>query len=348
MKAALKDIAAEAGVSEMSVSRALRNRPGLAVETRARILAVAERLGYRPDPRVAQLMTHLREARERKTVETVGFIWSDGDRASVRRSLHLRELVQAATKRASELGFRLDEFWLREPGLSGRRLSQILHARGIQSVILSPVVQRAHAHASLDWERLTTVAIGLGLWRPRFHRVHHHHYYSMLVALRELARLGYRRIGFSVHAVLNARMSQAWRAAFLANHPLPLRDAERLLWVQDKAGAAGQKKWLRSAQPEIVLSEMSSPEQLPSPLPAEIAFATLNWSAESPEITGIDQCTSSLAAAAVETVAAQYWRNERGLPVEPRSVLVEGKWRAGSTASGTGKNRWYSAADGHR
>ncbi|MGA5304825.1 LacI family DNA-binding transcriptional regulator [Nucisporomicrobium flavum] len=43
----IADIAREAGVSKGAVSYALNNRPGVSVETRARILAIADRLGFR-------------------------------------------------------------------------------------------------------------------------------------------------------------------------------------------------------------------------------------------------------------------------------------------------------------
>jgi LacI family transcriptional regulator len=43
-----EDVAREAGVSIMTVSRAMSGRPGLGKETKARVLAAAERLGYRP------------------------------------------------------------------------------------------------------------------------------------------------------------------------------------------------------------------------------------------------------------------------------------------------------------
>jgi DNA-binding LacI/PurR family transcriptional regulator len=44
----IKDIAAGAGVSKGAVSLALNGRPGVSDETRARVLAVASSLGYRP------------------------------------------------------------------------------------------------------------------------------------------------------------------------------------------------------------------------------------------------------------------------------------------------------------
>ncbi|HEY9522032.1 MAG TPA: LacI family DNA-binding transcriptional regulator, partial [Thermopolyspora sp.] len=45
----LKDVAREAGVSIKTVSRALNNEPRISPETRRRVLAVVETLGFRPN-----------------------------------------------------------------------------------------------------------------------------------------------------------------------------------------------------------------------------------------------------------------------------------------------------------
>ena len=56
----LRSLAAEAGVSAMTMSLALRGSPGVSVTTRRRLRRLAESRGYRPDPHVARLMHHLR------------------------------------------------------------------------------------------------------------------------------------------------------------------------------------------------------------------------------------------------------------------------------------------------
>jgi LacI family transcriptional regulator len=53
----LKDIAAELGVSVVTVSRALRNRPDIAEETKAKILERVKRLNYRPNLTARSLVT---------------------------------------------------------------------------------------------------------------------------------------------------------------------------------------------------------------------------------------------------------------------------------------------------
>ncbi len=51
----INDVAREAGVSKSAVSFALNDRPGVAPETRRRILEVADRLGWTPSPRARAL-----------------------------------------------------------------------------------------------------------------------------------------------------------------------------------------------------------------------------------------------------------------------------------------------------
>jgi DNA-binding LacI/PurR family transcriptional regulator len=47
----IADVARRAGVSLAAVSFAVNDRPGVAPETRARILAAAQELGWRPSAR---------------------------------------------------------------------------------------------------------------------------------------------------------------------------------------------------------------------------------------------------------------------------------------------------------
>ena len=56
----MKHVAQAAGVSVMTVSLALRHAPSIPVATRERVLAAAEKLGYRRNPLVSVLMAGLR------------------------------------------------------------------------------------------------------------------------------------------------------------------------------------------------------------------------------------------------------------------------------------------------
>jgi len=65
----ISDVARVAGVSLMSVSRAMNNRPGLSEETRQRILEVADQLGYRPSSVARALAT--------RQTSTIGLVMPD-------------------------------------------------------------------------------------------------------------------------------------------------------------------------------------------------------------------------------------------------------------------------------
>src|ERR1700682_2692436 len=60
--AGIKDIAKAAGVSIGTVDRALHSRPGISAATRAKIVRMAEQLGYRPN----LAARHLKLSRQRK------------------------------------------------------------------------------------------------------------------------------------------------------------------------------------------------------------------------------------------------------------------------------------------
>ena len=56
-------VAERAGFSRATVSRALRNHPGIPEATRQRVVDAAAALGYRPNPLVAALMAQLHTGR---------------------------------------------------------------------------------------------------------------------------------------------------------------------------------------------------------------------------------------------------------------------------------------------
>ena len=62
----LRDIARRAGVSHMTVSRALRNEGSISAERRAEIMRIAREMGYEPDPFLSALVAY----RSRKRVTT--------------------------------------------------------------------------------------------------------------------------------------------------------------------------------------------------------------------------------------------------------------------------------------
>jgi DNA-binding LacI/PurR family transcriptional regulator len=325
----IKEVAARAKLSVATVSYALRNHPKINPATRERVQAIARKLGYRPNPRVASLMAHIRRAHTRAAGERLAFVWVHTTRAEATREPFLRRVFLGARQRAAQMGFDLEEFWTSEPGMNDRRLQQIIRARGIVGVVLSPVTtDEASLALDWNWSDFSAAVIGNVSWTPELHHAGHHHYLGMRTALQEVARLGCRRPAALIDADTNERAKRAWEASFLAAHPLPSR-ARSFLALTAPGERRSVTSWLKdiSADALIVSSTALLAERAPAllrkpPLP----LVTLHWSDETSGIGGIDPGYDRVAAHAVDLVVTQLNSNETGAPDLPRMMLFPGRW----------------------
>jgi LacI family transcriptional regulator len=327
----LKQIAQRARVSRATVSYALRNHPKIPLATRERVQAAARALGYRPNPRVAGLMAHIRRGQARPFGERIAFVWVHTSREEAARSVFLRSVLQGARERAEQGGYALEEFWTTDPGMSDARLQRILRARGIVGVVLSPVTN-AETSVTLgwDWSAFAAAVVGNVTWTPELHHAGHHHYLGMRLCLLELARLGCRRPAAVVDAATHERAKRAWEGAFLVHHPAPA-EAPRL-WALRRRGEPARDfgAWLARGRPDALI--VSSTELLALPgiravvRESSLTVATLHWQDEAAGIGGVDQCSGRVAAHAVDLVIAQLNLNELGPPDLPSIMLFTGKW----------------------
>ena len=101
----------------------------------------------------------------------------------------------------------MESFWRREPGVTDKRLDQILRSRGIRGILLFPSAN-PYSELNLDWDAYATVALGYTLQGPAFDRVTVDHYQAMFLAVCKCHRLGYRRIAFATLEHMNERVDQ--------------------------------------------------------------------------------------------------------------------------------------------
>ena len=210
----LRDIAAEAGVHFSTVSLALRNHPRLPRETCQHVQDVAKRLGYVPDPMLASLASYRRTLRPVSYRATLAWVTAFPNRDDWRRVQIFRDQHEGAQQRAEEIGYKLEHFWLGEPGLNAARASQILRTRNIMGLIVAPL-PRAGSVLKLDWSDFSSVAIGHSLAAPALHVVSAHQYRCIRVAVQELRARGYRRIGLVMLSASDDRVDHNWLAGLL-------------------------------------------------------------------------------------------------------------------------------------
>ncbi len=329
----MQQIADRAGVSRMAVSLALRNSPKISKKTSERIRQIADQMGYRPNPMVSALMTQLRQGREVKKPTTLAYVTAYATADGWRQPGPFVEFFTGAKKRAEALGYKLDEWWLRRPGLSAKRFCDILYTRNIHGLIIAPL-PLGGGELELDWPRFATATIGYSVTSPNIHRASNDQYRTIRLALAELTKLGYRRIGMAMTAENDERVQHNWSAGMLVYQSLiPAKQRVPSLLAEGPFARAFAE-WYGKHRPDAVVGHTRQClrvfEELGVRVPQDVGFAHLALS-EGDLWAGVNQNAELVGVAAIDLVDAQLRRNERGIPTPQKTTLIPGHWVAGPT-----------------
>ena len=171
----MADVAQQAGVHKTTVSLALRNHPSIPVATRQRLQALADKLGYRPDPALRVLTAYRRRAQPATEAPPLAYLthWDSRDGWKVPRAQ--ARFHAGAVARAGQLGYKLEHFWLGEPRLTHQRMSDILVARGITGLIIAAHLPEHDVPLQLAWPRFSAVRIDYYPHEPELHTVTNDH-----------------------------------------------------------------------------------------------------------------------------------------------------------------------------
>jgi len=341
-KVLLREIAQKTGVSRMAVSLALRGKSGVSTATRKKVLKVAKQLGYEPDPEVARLLSHIRAKKPIDTKACLALLTSGATASEWKRFPTERKYVEGAQARAREYGYHVEEFWQDEPGMTPARLGKIIWSRGIEGVIIAPLQGRLSDKISrtvqLDFNLFSAVEISETVEWPDLDRAVHDQYTSMLKVLGELTSLGYRKAGLVLEQALDLRVNGKWTAAYLQYQhgtgtkqfppPLILASAEQPAF----------DRWFDRYRPDVIVSVdqfgLGLLKKRNLKIPGAVGYASLDVDGEAieyPDVSGIDQNSATVGAAAVDMLVAAIHRGQRGIPVHPLRTEVEGSWRPGKS-----------------
>ena len=336
----MQDVADAASVARSTVSLALRNDRSIPPATRSRIFAAAEKLGYKTNPLVSALMTslHARRTRQRHTV--LAYVTSDPEFAPWRSYRMFIEMHEGASIRAGELGYRLEEFALRAPGMTPRRYAQMLQARGILGLLIAPLPLGEHT-IELDFTNFAVVGIDMSVAEPPIERVSNDHFQSALLAVRECQALGYRRVGFIVSHQLSERLGHRWIAAcHYAQADLAPAWRVRPLMPQGTDDIiAAIPEWYAREKPDVVIMSELNPHGH-YPLPPRVGMVSLSLEEQSlGPVAGIFQDNRRMGAIAIEHLVARLERCEFNTDDRGRLHRRAGGWIPGAPAPGRGRER---------
>ncbi len=338
-KVTLGEIAEKAGVTRMAVSLALRGKVGVSDATRSMVLRIAAELGYRPDPEVSNLMARIRAKTPATTKACIALLTAGPTTPGSQRSITERKYVEGVVTRANEYGYRIEEF-----SIFGKKdavqTAKILWNRGIDGIVIRPLqygLAEGGAHPlHFDFERFHVVAISETLKTPVLDRSLPDQYSAMLTVLSELGNLNYRTIGLVLEEELNIRVNGKWTAAYLQH---PFRSGLLSLpppLIMASPNQADFDRWYDRHRPDAIVSVnryvLEFLRNRGLRVPQDLGYASLDLDGDIPEnigLSGIDQNSHMVGAAAVDMLIGAMQRAQRGIPEHPRRVQVEGTWKHG-------------------
>lgn len=334
----IETIATNLGVSASTVSRALRDDARISAETRQRVKAEAEKLGYRPNPLISALMAHLRTSRPVEFQSTLAYLDTSTNPRVTNQWASARAHYEGVRQHAARSGYAVDHFWLRDPGITPAHLAHVLYSRGIHGLILHylPLLDDSKRLPELDLSGFAVTSLGAKLVEPSVHCVCTDHFAITVRALRALAALGYRRIGLAideyVDVIVEGRILGAfcgWQTTLPGSQRVPPcieRD------FSPRAFAA----WYEATRPDAIICIddriLEWLREMRIAVPETVAVAHLDHRADMGDVAGVRQNHAVAATAAVDLVVSQLNHNERGIPPDPRLVLLDGTWVPGATA----------------
>lgn len=243
-------------------------------------------------------------------------------------------IIDGAIQRAAELGFHLDLFSLGKNGSKPASLGRMLHARGTLGVIfLQP--KSNHATNGFPWEHFASLHIDFNSTKLLHHTVSLDHHFTLISALDRLKSIGYRRLGMFIARHKDERLVHKWSAAFrsfqenqggIGNLPILMRETIQQTELLE---------WYHHHRPDLIIGHVDQAiawfEAAGIFMPRDLGFFNLNWNERKLPCAGLDLQPQLHGIVAVETLAAQIHRNERGLPANPRTVMISGHWIDGPT-----------------
>ena len=329
----LEDIAKIAGTHVTTVSLAMRNSQRLSRDTRERIQKLAREMGYRPDPWMRALVSYRGNAKEKRNPPVLAYLTNWNSKWGWKDVVAHPEFFEGAEGAAVELGYALEHFWLREPGISHSRLSQIFKARGITGIVIASHVREYDQYLDLEWDCFSAVKIDYFPHNPILPMITNNQLGIIRMAMQKVMSQGYRRIAMVMDRGWDITVDNLWSAGFLwEQQQLPPQDRIPAYLFPNEVPL---DQWIKTHRPEVIISMedfvMPTLLRLGLKVPDDIALVDLFLKEAEGPVSGVRQNHRRVGALAVEMLASQIQYNQQGIPEVATTNHVEGTWHQGSS-----------------
>lgn len=330
-----KLIAQRLGISTAAVSLALRNTGTVSKELTAKVRAMADKLGYRPNPLLSSLAS--RRFQNSGSAGELPIALFDG-RATEDRGA----LSKIFEKTALEFGYRLcpispEEFaTYKDPG-------RTLYLRGLLGFILEGRVDHRDFPEDFDWDQFSVVQCGCNALSPRFDSVGVSLVHAVEQAFQGALGNAYRRIGFIIEP---SRDNSRSKVVMIESAALAIRRLEAPsladipAFTDSVERSPGEfRSWLGRYQPDCIIASTSGAMKTLSKfgidVPSEVAFVSLDAGEgahrDGSTVAGVCSHAEEIAKQSLMLLDHKIKHRSRGFAEVPKQILIPPLWQEGST-----------------
>lgn len=339
-RVSMTDVARRAGVSKNTVSLALRNDPQIPESTRQRVRQAVSELGYTANPVVSELMAELRRGSEAGYKHNFALINANQNRHAFRQHPTIPDYIAGCRRRAAQLGYGLDEFWLHDPQLSGGRLESILRARGIRGALVIGMMKENRLPTGFEnlWSNFAAVVTGIRTHDPTLSFACVDHHALVIEAMERVRARGIKRPALVIEGVIDRLVGGRFSAAFehaLKNLPVANRLTPFLKVDASRENPGLFSDWLARRRPDAILTLHTVVEEWVTAaglrIPHDIGLVQLECRRGCEDWAGMEQHNDLTGEAAVDLLVSLTTAGKEPLSLGPRGTLITPTWKNGRT-----------------
>jgi LacI family transcriptional regulator len=327
----LRDIAKEAGVSHVTVSKALKNDPKISKATKDKVREIADSLGYIKDPVLCSLSNYRWVSDEKKVQNSIAWLdFCDGNKTSTAKVYN--DIFESAKEQAIQYGFRLEIYQPLIENLKPQRLLNILQTKNTHGILLSPLAEPGDLNYTLEWDFFSVVSIGFSIRKPLFHSVMSSQHTSTFSAVNAVLDSGYKKIGLIIDSDTNERTRGQFLGGFLSCCTMRSEIEDfSILYIPINSKNLDDtqriKDWVDLNQLDIVIGSHNSHFELYNSRVKGIPYITLDYQLYPGMYGSVDQRLPDIGKNAVDLVISMIARHETGIPNEQFSVQLQPTFR---------------------
>ena len=345
-RVSMSDIAKAVGVSKNTVSLALRGGRAISKKTSAKIIAMAEKLGYQKSDTISKVMRQLKSA-DGKFRETIAMINANEMKDACTKHPTVPRYVEGVRRAAAREGFSIDEFWLYDPKLNGKKLASILNTRGIKGGIVVGLMNSNKLPAGFKniWRDFKFVVTGIRTSNPTLNFTCSDQFLLAYHATMNAIACGYKRPALVLDETIDNLIEGRFSGGFLRAQMALNRDDRIDPFLKVSQAKKNQKffdDWFKNNKPDVIICLYNSVRKWLDDMglnaPKDIGLIQLERRAGEEDWSGMEQNNDLVGETAVEklTKLLNECQTKEKYPIT--ATLVSPTWVESETIKPCKKN----------